>query len=222
MEKRLFTSESVTEGHPDKMCDAISDAILDACMAEDPMSRVACETASCTGFVLVTGEITTPAAPPVPDSIRAGCIPDSNVRTDRKGLSPRMGCPRCVRCTRIWCMRPVSGMHRTSARGPRRVFHVRSFRKTVVHAFPAGCTACLTHMRLSATSPCLKMGAVHAVSVHSGHSCTIARYSLCIRRRCMALPSSLAALLFLATSVRPLVSLSSLLTRERAAPLAIS
>ena len=59
MEKRLFTSESVTEGHPDKVCDAISDAILDACMASDPMSRVACETAACTGFVLVTGEITT-------------------------------------------------------------------------------------------------------------------------------------------------------------------
>lgn len=61
MEKRLFTSESVTEGHPDKMCDAISDAILDALMEKDPMSRVACETASCTGFVLVTGEITTSA-----------------------------------------------------------------------------------------------------------------------------------------------------------------
>ena len=60
-EKRLFTSESVTEGHPDKVCDAISDAILDACMAEDPMSRVACETATCTGFILVTGEITTNA-----------------------------------------------------------------------------------------------------------------------------------------------------------------
>ena len=60
-EKRLFTSESVTEGHPDKVCDAISDAILDACMAEDPMSRVACETATCTGFVIVTGEITTKA-----------------------------------------------------------------------------------------------------------------------------------------------------------------
>ena len=58
-EKLLFTSESVTEGHPDKMCDAISDAILDALIKEDPMSRVACETASCTGFVLVTGEITT-------------------------------------------------------------------------------------------------------------------------------------------------------------------
>ena len=61
MEKRLFTSESVTEGHPDKVCDAISDAILDACMAKDPMSRVACETTACTGFVLVTGEITTNA-----------------------------------------------------------------------------------------------------------------------------------------------------------------
>ena len=61
MEKRLFTSESVTEGHPDKVCDAISDAILDACMVKDPMSRVACETATCTGFVLVTGEITTNA-----------------------------------------------------------------------------------------------------------------------------------------------------------------
>ncbi len=61
MEKRLFTSESVTEGHPDKMCDAISDAILDALMEKDPMSRVACETATCTGFVLVTGEITTSA-----------------------------------------------------------------------------------------------------------------------------------------------------------------
>ncbi len=60
-EKRLFTSESVTEGHPDKVCDAISDAILDACMEQDPMSRVACETAACTGFVLITGEITTKA-----------------------------------------------------------------------------------------------------------------------------------------------------------------
>lgn len=61
MEKHLFTSESVTEGHPDKLCDAVSDAILDACIAQDPMSRVACETACCTGFVLVTGEITTKA-----------------------------------------------------------------------------------------------------------------------------------------------------------------
>ncbi len=60
-EKILFTSESVTEGHPDKMCDAISDAILDALMEQDPMSRVACETATTTGLVLVMGEITTKA-----------------------------------------------------------------------------------------------------------------------------------------------------------------
>ena len=70
MEKRLFTSESVTEGHPDKMCDAISDAILDALMEKDPMSRVACEAASCTGFVLVTGEITTNAYVDIPKIVR--------------------------------------------------------------------------------------------------------------------------------------------------------
>ena len=70
MEKLLFTSESVTEGHPDKMCDAISDAILDACLEQDPMSRVACETAACTGFVLVTGEITTKAQLDVPGIVR--------------------------------------------------------------------------------------------------------------------------------------------------------
>ena len=70
MEKRLFTSESVTEGHPDKVCDAISDAILDACMEQDPMSRVACETACCTGFALVTGEITTKAVLDVPAIVR--------------------------------------------------------------------------------------------------------------------------------------------------------
>ena len=70
MEKRLFTSESVTEGHPDKMCDAVSDAILDALMEKDPMSRVACETASCTGFVLVTGEITTNAYVDIPKIVR--------------------------------------------------------------------------------------------------------------------------------------------------------
>lgn len=59
MEKLLFTSESVTEGHPDKICDQISDAILDALLEQDPMSRVACETATTTGLVLVMGEITT-------------------------------------------------------------------------------------------------------------------------------------------------------------------
>ncbi len=61
MEKRLFTSESVTEGHPDKMCDQISDAILDALLEQDPMSRVACETTTTTGMVLIMGEITTNA-----------------------------------------------------------------------------------------------------------------------------------------------------------------
>ena len=61
MEKLLFTSESVTEGHPDKMCDQISDAILDALLEKDPMSRVACETCTTTGLVRVMGEITTNA-----------------------------------------------------------------------------------------------------------------------------------------------------------------
>ena len=70
MEKRLFTSESVTEGHPDKMCDAISDAILDALMEKDPMSRVACETATTTGLVMVMGEITTKAYVDIPRIVR--------------------------------------------------------------------------------------------------------------------------------------------------------
>ena len=70
MEKKFFTSESVTEGHPDKICDAISDAILDACISEDPMSRVACETVSCTGFIMVTGELTTKARVDIPSIVR--------------------------------------------------------------------------------------------------------------------------------------------------------
>ena len=61
MEKHFFTSESVTEGHPDKICDAVSDAVLDALMEQDPYSRVACETLTNTGFVMVMGEITTKA-----------------------------------------------------------------------------------------------------------------------------------------------------------------
>ena len=59
--KLMFTSESVTEGHPDKLCDQISDAVLDACLEQDPRSRVACETATKTGFVALLGEITTNA-----------------------------------------------------------------------------------------------------------------------------------------------------------------
>ena len=85
MEKFLFTSESVTEGHPDKMCDAVSDAILDACMAQDPLSRVACETASCTGFVLVTGEITTKAQLDIPSIVRKTVL-EIGYNDGKKGL----------------------------------------------------------------------------------------------------------------------------------------
>lgn len=70
MSKRLFTSESVTEGHPDKVCDQVSDAILDAMLAQDPMSRVACETTCTTGMVMVMGEITTKAQVDIPAIIR--------------------------------------------------------------------------------------------------------------------------------------------------------
>ncbi|HRE26693.1 MAG TPA: S-adenosylmethionine synthetase N-terminal domain-containing protein, partial [Anaerolineales bacterium] len=66
----MFTSESVTEGHPDKLCDQVSDAVLDACLTQDPTSRVACETATKTGFVMVLGEITTQAFVNFDDLIR--------------------------------------------------------------------------------------------------------------------------------------------------------
>ncbi len=70
MAKRFFTSESVTEGHPDKVCDQVSDAVLDAMLAQDPMSRVACETCCTTGMVMVMGEITTKAKVDIPSIIR--------------------------------------------------------------------------------------------------------------------------------------------------------
>lgn len=70
MTNRIFTSESVTEGHPDKLCDAVSDAVLDAVMAQDPMGRVACETVTNTGFVLVTGEISTTAQLDIPAIVK--------------------------------------------------------------------------------------------------------------------------------------------------------
>lgn len=70
MEKRLFTSESVTEGHPDKICDQISDAVLDSILARDPMARVACETAVTTGMVLVMGEISTSCYVDIPKVVR--------------------------------------------------------------------------------------------------------------------------------------------------------
>jgi len=70
LHKRIFTSESVTEGHPDKVCDQISDGVLDAILAQDPMARVACETAATTGMVLVMGEITTSATVDIPTIVR--------------------------------------------------------------------------------------------------------------------------------------------------------
>ena len=86
MEKRLFTSESVTEGHPDKICDQISDAILDALMAQDPYSRVACETCVTTNFVLVMGEVSTKASVDyekiVRDVIREIGYTDENIGFD--------------------------------------------------------------------------------------------------------------------------------------------
>ena len=68
--RRFFTSESVTEGHPDKICDAISDAVLDSILEQDPMARVACECATTTGLVLVMGEITTTATVDVQKIVR--------------------------------------------------------------------------------------------------------------------------------------------------------
>ena len=85
--KWLFTSESVTEGHPDKICDQISDAVLDAIIADDPMARVACETTCTTGMVFVMGEITTSAYVDIPSivtpsrrSAMTEVIPDSTIR----------------------------------------------------------------------------------------------------------------------------------------------
>ena len=86
MEKRLFTSESVTEGHPDKICDNISDAILDALMDQDPMSRVACETAITTDYVLIMGEITTKAKVDY-EKIARETIREIGYDSDEKGFN---------------------------------------------------------------------------------------------------------------------------------------
>ena len=85
MEKRLFTSESVTEGHPDKICDAVSDAVLDALMEQDPFSRVACETCTNTGFVMVMGEITTKANIDIPAIVRK-TVTDIGYDASEKGF----------------------------------------------------------------------------------------------------------------------------------------
>lgn len=81
----LFTSESVNEGHPDKICDQVSDAVLDACLAQDPNSRVACETAAKTGMIMVLGEITTKAHIDYQKVIR-GCIKEIGYDSDLKGF----------------------------------------------------------------------------------------------------------------------------------------
>ena len=86
MERRLFTSESVTEGHPDKICDNISDAVLDALMAQDPMSRVACETVITTDYVMVMGEITTKAQVDY-EKIARETIRETGYDSDEKGFN---------------------------------------------------------------------------------------------------------------------------------------
>ena len=83
--KYLFTSESVTEGHPDKLCDQVSDAIVDALIAQDPTSRIACEAATKTGFVLVLGEITTEGYVDI-DKTRAQSGQRDRLRPRQKGL----------------------------------------------------------------------------------------------------------------------------------------
>src|ERR1700744_4362894 len=85
MASYLFSSESVTEGHPDKLCDAVSDAILDACLAVDPHSRVACETVAKTGFVMAAGEITTKALLDFPKIIR-GVVRDIGFTSSQMGF----------------------------------------------------------------------------------------------------------------------------------------
>jgi len=85
MASHLFSSESVTEGHPDKMCDAVSDTVLDACLAADPNSRVACETVTKTGFVMVAGEITTKATLDFPKLMR-GAVRDIGYTSSEMGF----------------------------------------------------------------------------------------------------------------------------------------
>ena len=86
MSKHLFTSESVTKGHPDKICDQISDSILDAMLEQDPQSRVACETTCTTGQVLVMGEITTKATVDIPSIVRK-TVCDIGYDDDKKGFN---------------------------------------------------------------------------------------------------------------------------------------
>ncbi len=88
MAKKLFTSESVTEGHPDKLCDKISDAVLDAILARDPMGRVACETTATTGMITVMGEITTTAQVDIPAIVRE-VVADIGYNSDVSGFNAK-------------------------------------------------------------------------------------------------------------------------------------
>ena len=94
MEKLLFTSESVTEGHPDKICDQISDAILDAMLEQDPMSRVACETCTTTGLVMVMGEITSNAKVDIQNIVRDTCA--VMVALDKQSTDIAMGVDKAL------------------------------------------------------------------------------------------------------------------------------
>ena len=86
MSRYVFTSESVTEGHPDKICDQVSDAILDACLAQDKFSKVACETATKTGMIMVFGELNTNAKLDIPAIVR-DTIKGIGYDSSEKGLS---------------------------------------------------------------------------------------------------------------------------------------
>ena len=94
----LFTSESVTEGHPDKICDRVSDAVLDEVVTQDPTGRVACETFATVGMVMVGGEITTTAITrPERKPSRMGCRASGRLRSASVSSMRRMNCPPCRR-----------------------------------------------------------------------------------------------------------------------------
>ena len=124
MTQTTFTSESVTEGHPDKMADQISDAVLDALLAQDPYSRVACETLLTTGLVVVAGEITTTTYVDIPSLVRdtvcdIGYDNDA-LRVQRPHLRRHGGARRAVARHRAGRRRRLRAAHRVGRRGPAR------------------------------------------------------------------------------------------------------
>ena len=115
MAQKLFTSESVTEGHPDKICDQISDAVLDAMLAQDPQARVACETTVTTGLVHVMGEITTSCYVDIP-KIARDVVRDIGYDRAKFGFD----CDTCAVLTPLTSSPPTSPWAWTSAWRPRR------------------------------------------------------------------------------------------------------